>query len=91
MSEDIRPLILDIVEWVAARPRTYTDVMDAWRTSCPRLPVWEEAVDGGYLKRRFMGEEGEWVEVTEAGHALLADNGRGVQPAAQAEQPTASA
>jgi hypothetical protein len=40
-----RSLILDLVECGAARPRTYTDVMDAWRTSCPRLSIWEDAVD----------------------------------------------
>ena len=36
------PLILDFVEWVAAKPRAHRDVMEAWRTSCPRLTVWEE-------------------------------------------------
>jgi hypothetical protein len=40
-----RSLILDLVEWVAAKPRTYTDAMEAWRTSCPRLSIWEDAVD----------------------------------------------
>jgi len=39
-------LIRQFLEWVAARPRCYADVMEAWRTSCPRLPVWEAAVDG---------------------------------------------
>mgnify|MGYP002382501856 CR=1 FL=1 len=27
----------DLVEWIAKEPRPYADVMDAWRTSCPRL------------------------------------------------------
>ena len=44
MSDETDALILDLVEWVAAQPRAYSDVMDAWRTSCPRLPVWEDAV-----------------------------------------------
>jgi len=76
MSEDIRSLILDLVEWVALRPRSYPEVMDAWRTSCPRLPIWEDAVDDGYLMREWRGEAGEWVEVTAKGHALLAGSGR---------------
>ena len=42
-------LIEQLLEWVAARPRCYADVMEAWRTSCPRLPVWEAAVDGGLV------------------------------------------
>jgi len=43
-------LIQQFLEWVAARPRCYADVMEAWRTSCPRLPVWEAAVDGGLVR-----------------------------------------
>jgi hypothetical protein len=43
-------LIEQLLEWVAARPRCYADVMEAWRTSCPRLPVWEAAVDGDLVR-----------------------------------------
>ncbi len=39
MTNTLDPLILDLVEWVAREPRSYLDVMDAWRTSCPRLTV----------------------------------------------------
>ena len=42
-------LVLQLLEWVSARPRTYSETMDAWRTSCPRLPVWEDAVDYGLV------------------------------------------
>ena len=42
-------LILDLLEWLARRDRCYEEVMDAWRTSCPRLPVWEEANDRGLI------------------------------------------
>jgi hypothetical protein len=42
-------LILDLLEWLAMRDRSYEEVMDAWRTSCPRLPVWEEANDRGLV------------------------------------------
>ncbi len=38
------------LSWVAARPRTYGDAMDAWRTSCPRLSAWEDAVDDGLVQ-----------------------------------------
>jgi hypothetical protein len=44
-------LILDLLEWLAPRDRSYEEVMDAWRTSCPKLPVWEEASDRGLLER----------------------------------------
>jgi hypothetical protein len=30
--------------WVADRPRTYAEAMDAWRSTCPRLSIWEDAL-----------------------------------------------
>jgi hypothetical protein len=45
----IEPLILDLLEWLANGERTYEEVMDAWRTSCPRLTVWEDANDRGFI------------------------------------------
>jgi hypothetical protein len=59
-------LVFDLVEWVAKEPRTYAQVMDAWRTSCPRLTVWEEALERGYLVRK-----GTDVRVTDEGRAFL--------------------
>jgi len=47
---DNKALILDLVEWIAARPQRYEDVMDAWRTSCPKLTIWEDTVDAGYVR-----------------------------------------
>ena len=50
MSQSItEPLILDLVAWVARQPRPYAEVIEAWRTSCPRLTVWEDAVDRGLV------------------------------------------
>jgi hypothetical protein len=43
-------LIQQFLEWVAARLRCYAEVMEAWSTSCPRLPVWEAAVDGDLVR-----------------------------------------
>ena len=45
----IEPLILDLLDWLAKGERTYEQVMDAWRTSCPRLTVWEDANDRGLI------------------------------------------
>jgi hypothetical protein len=64
-------LVFDLVEWVGKEPRTYSQVMEAWRTSCPRLAVWEEAVDRGYLARSHDGEGAIGVRVTVAGRAFL--------------------
>jgi hypothetical protein len=52
MADVVDTLILDLLEWLGPEPRPYADVMDAWKTSCPRLPVWEDATDRGYVVRR---------------------------------------
>ena len=64
--------MLDLVEWVAREPRLYAEVIDTWRTSCPRLTIWEDAVDRGYLAR----EAGAKVAITREGQRLLRDHGR---------------
>jgi hypothetical protein len=44
MSDSPSLIMIQFLSWVADRPRTYAQAMDAWRTSCPRLSVWEDAV-----------------------------------------------
>jgi hypothetical protein len=66
-------LILDLLEWLAARERSYEEVMEAWRTSCPKLPAWEEANDRGLVQREDAGRS-SIVKLTAAGHALLESN-----------------
>jgi hypothetical protein len=51
-------LILDLLEWLAMRDRSYEEVMGAWRTSCPKLPIGEEANDRGLLAREETGGRG---------------------------------
>jgi|SRR5690348_1653763 len=45
----VEALILDLLQWLSSGERTYEDVMDVWRTSCPRLTVWEDANDRGLI------------------------------------------
>jgi hypothetical protein len=51
MNDPVEPLVLDLLEWIGSQPRPYREVIDAWRTSCPRLPVWETANERGYLEQ----------------------------------------
>lgn len=74
--EETRPLVLDLVEWVARAPRTHAEVMDVWRTSCPRLTVWEDAVEAGLLVRGYESVRGAIVAVTPKGRAVLEASGR---------------
>jgi len=79
--EPVRPeaapadaLLIQLLAWVAARRRLYGETMDAWRTSCPRLPVWEDAVEGGLVeivRGSAPGLRGGEVRLTRAGHDLL--------------------
>jgi hypothetical protein len=67
----VESLILDLLDWVARRERSYEEVMDAWRTSCPRLPVWEDANDRGLIATTTV--DGRSIVVaTPLGMALLA-------------------
>jgi hypothetical protein len=43
-------LTLQLLAWIANRPRNYADTIAAWRTSCPRLTIWEDACDDGLIR-----------------------------------------
>ena len=72
MSDPVAPLVLDLLEWLDAKPRPYREVMDAWRTSCPRLPVWETANEQGLLEQTHALGQEAMVTLSEQGRALLA-------------------
>jgi len=67
----VEALVLDLLEWVASGERSYQEVMEAWRTSCPRLPVWEDANDRGLVARE-RADGRPIIRITPAGRALLA-------------------
>jgi len=71
MELDNKALVLDMLEWIAARPRTHAEVMDAWRTSCPRLQIWEDATDLGLVVSEGWGESEMKVRVTPSGREFL--------------------
>ncbi len=71
MTEGLDALVLDLVVWCAAGTRSYDEVIGAWRTSCPRLMVWEEAHDRGLVETR-PGPNGLAVALTPKGLALVA-------------------
>lgn len=73
MSEAATALTLQMLEWLAVRPRDYREVMEAWRTSCPRLTIWEDAWSDGLLAR---DPATGYVLVSEKGRALLARHHR---------------
>jgi len=76
MTNTLTPLVLDFLEWIAAGPRPYSEVMEAWRTSCPRLTIWEDAVDQGFVIVKDVAGLELLVDLTVVGHAFLEQNGR---------------
>ena len=76
MGDTLESLILDLLAWLARRPRSYEEVMAAWRTSCPRFPVWEDANDRGLVTKVLVGD-GLMVRITASGVAHLRDRHRG--------------
>jgi hypothetical protein len=67
-------LIVQLVSWIAEKRRPYTEVMEAWRSSCPRQTIWEDAVDQGFVvcetQLTSKGPE-TWVSVTHKGQTFL--------------------
>jgi len=49
-STAAHPLTLQLLEWIVNEPRCYAEVLEAWRTSCPRLSVWEDACLEGLVE-----------------------------------------
>jgi hypothetical protein len=76
MNDANDPLVLDLLEWIAREPRLYAEVIETWRTSCPRLTIWEDAVDRGYVTRQPSAGAGARVTITESGEQLLRRHGR---------------
>jgi len=69
MSDSPSLIMIQFLSWVADRSRSYAETMDAWRTSCPRLSVWEDAVIADLV--RLEGDGGRAVKLTKSGAALL--------------------
>src|SRR5438132_687670 len=52
----ITPLMLELLEWISDRPRSYAETMDAWRSTCPRLTTWEDALIRGLVQVEWDGD-----------------------------------
>lgn len=48
-TKPVSALTIQFLTWVASRPRTRSDVMDAWRSTCPMNSIWEDAVIDGLV------------------------------------------
>ena len=70
-------LTLQFLAWVADGPRSYGEAMDAWRSTCPRLSIWEDAVRDGLVRLENGGTmKSSRVVLTLAGRTALNGEGR---------------
>ena len=76
MTDPSHALVLDLVEWLAPAPKPYDEVMAAWRTSCPRLSIWEDASAQGLVACERPSASVTMVRATPKGLALLEREGR---------------
>jgi hypothetical protein len=67
VADTVDTLILDLLEWIGSNSRPYAEVLEAWRTPCPQLPVWEDADDRGFIARHHAPGRGALVSVSAAG------------------------
>jgi hypothetical protein len=73
MSADTSPATLDLLTWLASRPRTYDETMAAWKTHCPRLSIWEDALADRLVQvvRIGNGRASTEVQLTARGREAL--------------------
>ena len=71
VTDPVESLIIDLLDWIGPQGRPYGVVMDAWRTSCPRMPVWEEANARGFIDQSHRTGREAQVSVSPAGRAHL--------------------
>jgi D-3-phosphoglycerate dehydrogenase len=75
MSNTVDALIVDLLEHVASKQRRYDELIEAWHTSCPKLPVWEEATERGLVTRSRANGHAV-VRITAEGTAFLEQHRR---------------
>jgi hypothetical protein len=50
MAQALAPSVLELLDWVDSRPRTYSEAMEAWTSNCPRHPAWDDALTAGLIQ-----------------------------------------
>jgi hypothetical protein len=72
LALEVSANLRELLTWIARCPRTYAETMEAWRSSCPRLTVWEDALEAGLVGVARDGATGELVvHLTPRGEAAL--------------------
>jgi len=77
MNPTVNLITLQFLDWVAARPRSYAEVREAWHSTCPRTCAWEDAFNDELVRFEARGGRGDQalVVLTPTGEATLAAHG----------------
>jgi hypothetical protein len=65
----VSSLTLQMLQWLAESPRPYSEVMEAWRSACPRMTIWEDALKDGLV--RYEGSRTRLVRLTVRGAEVV--------------------
>jgi len=68
-------LTFDLLSWIDCRTRSYAETIEAWKTSCPQLSVWDDAVIDGLVRVDRRSRQGATVVLTTRGREALATSG----------------
>jgi len=72
MHEPVTLLTVEFLTWVASRPRSYSEAMEAWASTCPRNSVWDGALIDGLIQVESAGTMNQSrVILTPRGRAVL--------------------
>ncbi len=66
---------VQLLVWIAERSRSYAETIEVWKTSCPRLAVWEDALADDLIRI-----DRGCVLLTAAGRELLSTLPRQASP-----------
>ncbi|MBS0326636.1 MAG: 3-phosphoglycerate dehydrogenase [Proteobacteria bacterium] len=91
MSDPVPALVVDLLEWLGPQGKPYHEVMDAWRTSCPRLPVWETANEQGLIDHLPTPGARARIAVSDKGREFLAARGGADRTRAASSSPRGAA
>jgi hypothetical protein len=67
MASEATLLTVQFLRWVAARPRRYAEMREAWGSTCPLTCAWEDAIADNLVRRTADGR----LALTEQGRERL--------------------
>jgi hypothetical protein len=72
MAEPVSLLMVQFLTWISSRHRTYDEAAEAWRSTCPRHTIWEDAFINGFIQVTTHGTPDRCeVALTHRGRAIL--------------------